>query len=101
MKRKLTFKHLAPEERDRLLEQIDQKSSLTVKVSRKDLHAAKEELLSSGVTLEALISWMLQEISLRRSNAELLIKSSKAAAQRQVTAVNVFDEIQRLHDEPS
>lgn len=98
MKRKLAFKPLAREERDRLLEQIDQKSSLTVKVSRKDLHAAKEELLSNGVSPEALIGWMLQEISLRRSNAELLIRNGKAFSQKRVSAVNVFDEIERLRD---
>lgn len=98
MRQRQTFKFLAQEERDRLLDQIDEKSSLTVKVSRKDLHAARNEVLSNGVTIDAVIKWVLREISLRREYANVLIDGGKSVAHKSVTAVNVFDEIQRLHE---
>lgn len=98
MRQRQTFKFLAQEERDRLLDQIDEKSSLTVKVSRKDLHAARNEVLSNGVTIDAVIKWVLREISLRREYANVLIDGGKSVAHKSVTAVNVFDEIQHLHE---
>jgi hypothetical protein len=69
-----------------------------VKVSRKDLHAARNEVLSNGVTIDAVIKWVLREISLRREYANVLIDGGKSVAHKSVTAVNVFDEIQRLHE---
>jgi hypothetical protein len=52
----------------------------------------------SGVAIDAVINWVLREISLRREHANVLIDGGKSVAHKSVKAVNVFDEIQRLHE---
>jgi len=66
------------------------------------LHSAKSELQSNNTTIDALVGWMLREISLKTETAEFLISKSKSfSSERKLTAVNVFDEIERNHETSS